>query len=150
MLCWLQRVKLSTHGAFNRIGLHNWLSVGIENGVHWSWPSRSFWPFWLRIIGNSDCSCDNSSQILARITKFAPNMHLGILKVVLKMGVINLDLQGHLAISTQETAFNVALVYWSRLAKGCYTSQTCSCLKGGWWRVLLHCKYFLQLWGWNR
>ena len=38
-------------------------------------------------------------------------MHLGILKVVLKMGVIDLDLQGHLAISTQETAFNVALVY---------------------------------------
>ena len=35
------------------------------------------------------------------------------------MGVIDLDLQGHLAvISTQETAFNVSLVYWPRLAKG--------------------------------
>ena len=22
------------------------LSVGIENGVHWPWPSRSFWPLW--------------------------------------------------------------------------------------------------------
>ena len=43
------------------------------------------------------------------------------------MEVIDLDVQGHLAISTQETAFNVTLVHWSRLAKGCYTSQTCSC-----------------------
>ena len=32
-----------------------------------------------------------------------------------------------LTISTQETAFNVVLVYWSRLAKGCYKYQTCSC-----------------------
>ena len=62
----------------------------------------------------------------ARITKFAPNMHLGILK----MGVIDLDLQCHLAISTREMAFSVALVYWSMTTKGCYTSQTgtCSCL----------------------
>ena len=43
------------------------------------------------------------------------------------MGVIDPDLQVRLAISTQETAFNVALVYWSRLAKGYYMSQTCSC-----------------------
>ena len=55
------------------------LSAGIENGGHWPWPSKSFWPFWLRILVNSACPCDNSSQILARITKFAPNMHLEII-----------------------------------------------------------------------
>ena len=106
------------------------LSAVIENGGHWPWRSRSFWPFWLRILGNLACPCDNSSQVWAWITKFAPNIHLGILWliwVVLKMGVIDLDLLGHLAISTHETAFNVALVHWSRLATGCYTSQTCPC-----------------------
>ena len=153
------------------------LSAGIENGGHWPWPSRSFWPCWRRILGNSACQCDNSSQIWARITKFAPNMRPGILSagidlylqdhfghfdlefleiwlvcvmtcngfelespnlhqicilgfshLLLKMEVIDLDLQGHLAIiPIQETAFNIDLVYWSRPAKGCYTSQTCSC-----------------------
>ena len=48
-------------------------------------------------------------------------------QLVLRMGGIDLDLQGHLAISTHKTAFNVALVHWSRPAKGCYMSQTCSC-----------------------
>ena len=43
------------------------------------------------------------------------------------MGGIDLDIQGHLVISPKKTAFNVVLVHWSRLAKGCYTSQTCSC-----------------------
>ena len=157
------------------------LSAGIENEGHWPWPSRSFWPFSLKILGNSACLCDNSSQIWARITKFAPNMHPGILSVgiengghwpwpsrsfwtfwlrilrnftclhdicngfelespnlhqicllgfaqlVLKMEVIDLDLQGLVIISTQEIAFNFALVYWSRPAKGCCVSQTCSC-----------------------
>ena len=60
------------------------------------------------------------------------NLHqiyiLGFSWLLLKMEVIELDLQGHLAIiPIQETAFNSALVYWSRSAKGCYTSQTCSC-----------------------
>ena len=55
------------------------LSADIENWGHWPWPSRSFWPFWLRILGNSACPRNNSSQIWAWITKFAPNMHLGIL-----------------------------------------------------------------------
>ena len=45
----------------------------------------------------------------------SPNVHkiciLGFSQLILIMGVIDLDLQGHLAISTQETAFNVALVY---------------------------------------
>ena len=33
--------------------------VGIENRGHWIWPSMSFWPFWLRILGNSACPRDN-------------------------------------------------------------------------------------------
>ena len=77
----------------------------------------------------------------------SPNSHqiciLGFSQLVLKMGVIDLDLQGHLAIiSTQETAFNFAFVYWSKPAKGCYTSQTCSCFLGEdhmWW--LSYCKW---------
>ena len=57
---------------------HGTLLVGIENGGHWPWPSRSFWPFWLRIVGNLACPRDNSSQIWTGITKFTPNMHPGI------------------------------------------------------------------------
>ena len=62
----------------------------------------------------------------------SPNLHqiciLGYSQLVLKKEDINLDLQHYLAIiSTQETAFNVALVYWAKLAKGWYMSQTCSC-----------------------
>ena len=61
----------------------------------------------------------------------SPNLHptyiLGYSRLLLNMEVIDLDLQGHFGISTHKTAFNVALVHWSRPAKGCYTSQTCSC-----------------------
>ena len=71
--------------------------------------------------------------IFNRFELESPNLYqiciLGFSQLVLKMGVINYDLQGHLAIVlTQDTAINTALVYWSRPAKGCYTSQTCSCL----------------------
>ena len=63
----------------------------------------------------------------ARITKFAPNMYLEILSA----GVEN---EGHWHwlsrsfghFKFHKTAFNVALVYWSRPAKGRYPSQTCS------------------------
>ena len=55
---------------------------------------------------------------------------LGFFQLVLKMGVIDIDFQGHLAIATHETAFNVALIFWSRPAKGCYTSQARPCLHG--------------------
>ena len=56
-------------------------------------------------MGNVACLRDNSSQIWARITKFAVNMHPGILSVSIENG-------GHLAIiSTQENAFNIAFVY---------------------------------------
>ena len=57
----------------------------------------------------------------------SPNLRqiyiLGYPQLVLKIAVIDLDIQGHLAISTQETTFNVALLYWSRPAKGCYTPK---------------------------
>ena len=62
------------------------LPVGIENGGHWPWPSRSFWPFWLGILGNSVRPHDNSSQIWPRITKFAPSMHPGILSAGIENG----------------------------------------------------------------
>ena len=65
----------------------------------------------------------------------SPNLHLicilGFSQLVLKMGGIDLDLQGHLAILTHKTAFNIAFVLSSRPAKGCYTYQTCSCLDTG-------------------
>ena len=41
---------------------------------------------------------------------------LGFSQLASKMGGIDFDLQGHLAISTHKTAFNVALVHWSRPA----------------------------------
>ena len=56
------------------------LLSAIENEGHWPWPSRSFWLFWLRILGNLICPDNKSSRISARITKFAPNMHPGILR----------------------------------------------------------------------
>ena len=64
----------------------------------------------------------------------SPNFYqiciLGFSQLLLKMEVF--DLPGHLAIiPILETAFNVALVYWSRPAKGCYMSQTCSCSPSG-------------------
>ena len=60
------------------------LPAGIENGGYWLWPSRSVWVFWLGILGKSACPHDNSSQIWARITKFAPNVHPGILSAVIE------------------------------------------------------------------
>ena len=79
----------------------------------------------------------------------SPNLHqiciLGFSRLVLKMEVIDIDLQGLAIVSTQETAFNVDHVYWSRPANGCYTSQTCSCFKMrrrglmGWLRFMMCC-----------
>ena len=102
---------------------HGILSDGIENRGPWPWPSRSFWPFWLRILRFffHVLTC-NGFELKS------PNLHqmciLRFLWLVLNTGIIDLDLQGHLAISGfQETAFNITLVYWSRLAKGCYMYQ---------------------------
>ena len=62
------------------------LLAGIENGGHWPWPSSLFWAFWLRILGNSTCLHNNSRQIWARIIKFTPNMHPGILLAGIENG----------------------------------------------------------------
>ena len=59
------------------------LSASIENGGHWPWPSGSFW---LRVLGIPACPRNNFYWIWARITKFAPNMHLGILAVDIENG----------------------------------------------------------------
>ena len=89
------------------------LLAAIENGE-----------FWLGIIGNLACPRDNLSQIWFEITKFAPNIHPGVLLAGMENGVFDLDLHGLLTILTQkEMSINVALVYWSRPSKGCYTSQ---------------------------
>ena len=64
------------------------LSAGIEKGGHWPWPSRSFWPFWLRILGNLSCLHDNGFKLES------PNLHqiciLGFSQLVLKMGSLTL------------------------------------------------------------
>ena len=65
---------------------HGIPSAGIENRGHWLWPSGSFWPFWLRILGNLTCPHDNSSQIWTGITKFTSNMHPGILSTGIENG----------------------------------------------------------------
>ena len=60
------------------------LSAVVENGGHWPWPSRSFWPFSLRILGISACPHHKLLRIWATITKFAWNIHLGILMLRMK------------------------------------------------------------------
>ena len=52
---------------------HGILSAGIEYKDHWTWPSRLFWPFWHRILGNVACLHDNSSQIWTGFAKLAPH-----------------------------------------------------------------------------
>ena len=72
--------------------------IDIDLQGHFGHFDSELWEMWLVL-------CDNSSHIWARITKFAVNMHSGILSV----GIEN---WGHLAIiSIQENAFNVAFVY---------------------------------------
>ena len=104
------------------------LSASIENEGHWPWTSRSFWQFWFRILVNLACLRDDSSQIWARITKFAPNMHLEILLA----GVEN---EGHWPWPSRsfwpfvlkKRHSSLLLYLRSRPAKGSYTSQTYSC-----------------------
>ena len=33
------------------------LLAGVENSDHWPWPSSSFWPLWLRILGSLAFPC---------------------------------------------------------------------------------------------
>ena len=80
--------------------LRPWL-VGIENGGHYPWRWRPFWPFWLRILEYLAFPWNNLQWVWVRVTRFAPKYILGFSQLVLKMGVIDLDLLGHLAILTQ-------------------------------------------------
>ena len=127
--------------------------------LSWYWKCGSLtltfkiiWPFWFRIQGNlgycHDNSCDNLQWIWARITKFTPDMLMGLSHLVLKMGVIDHGHQGHFGdfnsefeeiwvvgtgtITCQRFGLNpgipkfvpiMHLVYWSWPANRCYTSQ---------------------------
>ena len=51
-------------------------------------------------------------------------MHLGIISGGIEQGVIDIDLQGHLALSMHETAFNVTLVNWSSGSSGNSSSSS--------------------------
>ena len=79
------------------------LLSGIENKGHWPWPSRSFWPFWLRILGNLACPQNNSSQIWVE----SPNLHqtwiIGYSCLVSIIGVSDLGRQGHFGHLTQNS-----------------------------------------------
>ena len=67
--------------------MHHWiLPAFIENRGHRPWPWRTFWPFWLRVLENSACLHDNSSQIYTWINKVAPIMH----HVILSFGIENI------------------------------------------------------------
>ena len=85
--------------------------------------SRSFWPFWLRIQGNSACLCNYSSQIWTGTTKFAPNMHHGILGWCWKWGSLTLTFRVILAILIKNSmkfglfANNNLKWIWVRTAK---------------------------------
>ena len=96
------------------------LSAGTENGGHSPWSSMWFWPFWVTLLGNLVCPHNNT------ITKFAPNMDLGILLVgnesgchwprsSMSLGIFDLEFQ--------ETACNVALAHWTSRLLRCYSSQ---------------------------
>ena len=87
---------------------------GIETKAHWPWPSRSFWPFRLRILGNLVFLRNNLKWIWARITKLAPSMHLKILLTGVEYrGHWRWPSRsfGHFESGFQETAFKVALLY---------------------------------------
>ena len=80
------------------------LALVYKKRGHWPGPSRSFWPFWLRILRNLAClhnnlgnGCELKSQNVHQICIFRFSW------LVLNTGVINLDLQGHLAISSQDS-----------------------------------------------
>ena len=75
-------------------------------GWYWKWSSltltfKVILTFGLRILGNMACPHDNSSQIWARITKLAPNMHPGKLGWYWKWRSLTLTFKVILAILTQ-------------------------------------------------
>ena len=62
------------------------LSDGVEFRGQWPWPSWSFWPFWLTILGHSACPRNYSSQVWVQITKISPKMHHAVLLAGIENG----------------------------------------------------------------
>ena len=94
-------------------------SPSIEKGGHWSWPSRSFWPFWPRMFGIRFVCSITCNGFLPNNTKYEPNKYFGILSAGTENGghwpgpSRSFD---HFDSEFQETTFNIALVYWLRPA----------------------------------
>ena len=88
--------------------------------------SKVILAIWPIIRGNVVCPRNRFYRVWTRITKFAANMHLEIL-------LTGIEYRGHwhwpsrsfgqLVTGFPETAFNVAILCWSRPTKRCYTSQ---------------------------
>ena len=88
--------------------------------------SKVILAIWPIIRGNVVCPRNRFYWVWTRITKFAANMHLEIL-------LTGIEYRGHwhwpsrsfgqLVTGFPETAFNVAILCWSRPTKRCYTSQ---------------------------
>ena len=106
---------------------HRILLSGIENRGQWPWPSRSFWPF------DSEFSEIWFVQAISwnRFELESSNLHqVCILRfswLAWNTGVLDLDLQGNLAISNQDYKkwCSTSLLYTElgRPLKGYYTSQ---------------------------
>ena len=122
---------------------HGIISAGIENRSHWPWPSRSFWPFWHRILGNLACRHNNLLWIWARSQNLHQVYILVFSPLVLKMEDIGLDLQGHLVISTKKTAFT-SLLYTVLGRPGGATRPKRALVKGYDYQNLLKHMLYLQ------
>ena len=60
--------------------------AAFENGRDWPWPSRSFCTLTDKRDPKCPCHRDNSPPVSARITKFAPIVHLRIGKAAFEYG----------------------------------------------------------------
>ena len=90
----------------------------VHLNLSWRWLKKNC------TLMNVLCSAHfiQNELIWARITELTPNMHFS---AGIETGVIHLDLKVFWSFDSdlQETAFNVALVYWSRPTKGYYKYQ---------------------------
>ena len=119
--------------------------------LNWYWKWRSLTLTFEVILAflteKFSCSMRNLHWFWAAITKFAADMHLGIPTA----GIENVGYWpwpsrafGHFDSKFQESAFNIAFVFWSRPAKGWYTSKH-ALVWGGIWCVFVSSKFDKQL-----
>ena len=101
------------------------LSVGIKIGAIDLDLQAYFRRFDSEFLRHSVCPRDKSSPIWATFTKFAQNMHVEILLAGIENGVIDFDLQGHLAISTSKAVFKL-LLYTDLHQPRAVTSPKCA------------------------